>query len=222
MKKTVSGDEIDAVISILNKFQTSYRALSVPTCSFKDLFVILNAEEQRLVRQLCDLDPKLVDSEKGAHNELDELVTPLTDDYSNRFVRVHKIVFEAFEKMNAALKKEAGQQIYIISGYRSPAYQALIFLRELYDADFDIAQAQRVAKLPSRSQHGNYPFHAVDVAIKLALGDKKEISTSFEKTDAYHWMINHASEFGFSLTYPDNNQKDTIFEPWHWLYATSD
>ena len=219
MKKALSSVEIDAIIDILNKFQTSPSALNAPTFSFKDLFKILSNAEQRLVSDLCNLSPELAKLEARA---LDKLVVTVADDYSKRFVRVHLTVYKSFNKMNAALIQQTSQRLSITSGYRSPAYQVLIFLRELYNADFNIARAERVAKLPSESEHAHYPSHAIDVAIEQSQIGKKEISTNFEETDAYRWMVTHAGKYGFSLSYPENNQKNTIFEPWHWLYAVSD
>lgn len=215
MKKYLSSDEIDAVIAILNKFQTRPKEFSVSSCALQDLYALCSRYEQLVIQKLCNIQTGGTDSEHAAN----QLLIPATDDYAKEFVRVQKTVFEAFEKMNLAMKQAVGQQLSIVSGYRSPAYQVLIFLRELYNADFDIVQAERVAKLPSRSEHGYFPFHAIDVAVKQDRADKKEISTDFEKSSAYSWMIIYAGTFGFTLSYPQNNQKDTIFEPWHWLYA---
>jgi LAS superfamily LD-carboxypeptidase LdcB len=215
----MTDEEIDTVISILNKFQDKLHTLDLPLTTYKNLFKILTHQEVDLIRKLCGVTAQSTsDLQVVRHN----LVTPDNDQHSEQFVRVSKLLNVSFEAMNKRIIKETGQELYICSGYRSPAYQSLIFLREIYLSNYDLSKAQTVAKPPLESQHCSYPFHAIDITTPSRSSQKKEISTNFEKTDAYHWMITHAGEYGFSLSYPENNQKDTIFEPWHWLYATSD
>jgi LAS superfamily LD-carboxypeptidase LdcB len=40
----------------------------------------------------------------------------------------------------------------------------------------------------------------------------------FEKTEGYAWLIEHAHEYGFVLSYPKGNAY-YVFEPWHWRFV---
>lgn len=54
--------------------------------------------------------------------------------------------------------------------------------------------------------------------------DFNETNTSFEKSNAYKWMLNNAADYGFILRYPEDKQDITgvIYEPWHWRFVGID
>jgi D-alanyl-D-alanine carboxypeptidase len=41
----------------------------------------------------------------------------------------------------------------------------------------------------------------------------------FETTDAYRWLTCHAKEFGFEISFKQNNSQGVSFEPWRWRYV---
>lgn len=41
----------------------------------------------------------------------------------------------------------------------------------------------------------------------------------FRKTAAFAWLKVRASQFGFELSFPENNGLRVAFEPWHWRYV---
>jgi D-alanyl-D-alanine carboxypeptidase len=43
----------------------------------------------------------------------------------------------------------------------------------------------------------------------------------FQSTPAYQWLLDHAHEYGFVLSYPANNSY-YVFEPWHWRFVGED
>jgi hypothetical protein len=210
----MDDQDIDNVISILNKFQENLPQLDVPCTSYRQLFKVLDHEEIRLIQSLTSTS---ADEAGNVRLPRCMLVTPAKDDNSKQFVRVSEQLDAQFRMMSRQLIKETGQELYICSGYRSPAYQTLIFLRELYVSNYDLSKAQTVAKLPAESQHARYPLHAIDVSLLSNTASAKEINDRFEQTIAYHWLTDNARNFGFSLSYPRQNDTHTIFEPWHWL-----
>ena len=54
--------------------------------------------------------------------------------------------------------------------------------------------------------------------------DFNETNTSFEKSNAYRWMLENAADYGFILRYPEDKQDITgvIYEPWHWRFVGID
>jgi len=38
------------------------------------------------------------------------------------------------------------------------------------------------------------------------------------RSQSYTWLTKHAAEYGFSLSYPENNPTGIDFEPWHWRF----
>lgn len=54
--------------------------------------------------------------------------------------------------------------------------------------------------------------------------DFNETNTSFEKSNAYCWMLENAADYGFILRYPEDKQDITavIYEPWHWRFVGID
>jgi D-alanyl-D-alanine carboxypeptidase len=43
----------------------------------------------------------------------------------------------------------------------------------------------------------------------------------FAKTDAFRWLTLHAQEYGFELSFPENNPQGVSYQPWHWRFVAS-
>jgi len=132
-----------------------------------------------------------------------------------------KNIYKAFVKMNRTLKKSistapTGVGLLIQSGYRSPAYQFLTFLYLLQKHGFDFQKTLTQSTLPNYSEHGNPKKQAIDFINTKGViwGDK----ICFDDTEEYKWLLKNANVFGFYLSYPKNNDKGIMFEPWHWRY----
>lgn len=63
-----------------------------------------------------------------------------------------------------------------------------------------------------------YSEHQLGTAADFTTVSLKGGFTGFEKTEAYTWLVNHAHEYGFILSYPPGNTH-YIYEPWHWRYV---
>ena len=44
------------------------------------------------------------------------------------------------------------------------------------------------------------------------------LSIDFETTTEYAWLQNNAYKYGFTLSYPENNEY-YVYEPWHWRFV---
>jgi zinc D-Ala-D-Ala carboxypeptidase len=99
-----------------------------------------------------------------------------------------------------------------ISGYRGHAYQHGIFKRKM-------ARGQSVADILQVNAAPGYSEHHTGRAIDIGTPNEAPAEESFEKTPAFDWLMQHASRFGFRLSYPRNNPHGIIYEPWHWFYV---
>ena len=70
----------------------------------------------------------------------------------------------------------------------------------------------------SFSADQGYSEHQLGTAIDFTTLELGSDFSSFEKTDAYKWLLDNAYEYGFILSYPKDNTYYQ-FEPWHWRFV---
>ena len=114
----------------------------------------------------------------------------------------------------------AGLQPVVISGYRSYSAQAIArdkWLRE------EPERADILSAPPGFSEHqlGTVvDFGSPELAAIVGQEDI-EFHTYFYKTSEGAWLLEHAHEYGFTLSYPREAQPITgfFYEPWHYRYV---
>ena len=118
----------------------------------------------------------------------------------------------ALEEMFAAAEEDS---IYLagVSGYRSYAYQEMLF--SYYVSADGLELAQRYSARPGQSEHQT--GLAMDVS-----GSTGECAADdcFAGTPEAEWLAAHAHEFGFIVRYPEGKEDVTgyMYEPWHVRY----
>lgn len=109
-----------------------------------------------------------------------------------------------------------GIELTVISAKRSEEYQ-----KELFDKEIESFIAQGLSEeeayeaarewvaLPLESEHNS----------GLAV-DLNSLDESFEESDAFKWLSEHAHEYGFILRYPKDKVGITgvRYEPWHYRF----
>lgn len=156
---------------------------------------------------------------------------PLTSDFAEKlcFYEVQGVLFEnqagrALEKMLDAAKKE-NIDIKIISGYRSPDYQQLLWERsislEMWGGlcyEDAVKKVGRTLALPGSSEHNT------GLAADLGTEDADDCQENFHRTAQGRWLGKNASRYGFILRYPRMKEQITgiDFEPWHYRYVGSE
>jgi D-alanyl-D-alanine carboxypeptidase len=113
-----------------------------------------------------------------------------------------------------AAAQEQGVILQLVSAFRSVSDQRQIWGRKLA-AGQSVPGILRVNAPPGYSEH--HTGRAVDVTTPGV----EPLTEEFETTAAFNWMLEHASTFGFSMTYPRDNRHGVIYEPWHWSMQTS-
>ena len=135
----------------------------------------------------------------------------LVDVGPNLVGRMQRLTPEAaarWQEMVEAASSD-GIRLLIVSGFRDFEYQAGLIRRKL-DAGQSIRDILEVNAPPGFSQHHT------GCAVDIATPGSRPLTEEFEESDAFRWLVDHAARFGFSMTYPRNNQHGFIYEPWHW------
>ena len=170
-----------------------------------DLFVIL--EQDPFIYFLVDKQHQL-----PLDYEPDDLV-PLTSG-SFRITRddlaLRTMAAGALEEMAATARAE-GVILTVGSAYRSAARQAEIYAWNV--RTFGQEAADRQSAQAGTSQH----------QLGLVV-DFSPIEDSFALTPASAWLVENASRFGWSLSYPDGYEEVTGYrwESWHYRYVGRD
>lgn len=148
-------------------------------------------------KALCIFDEasELVDIETAADGRIWQL-TPATA--------------QAWWSMQAAALND-GIELKIASAYRASSRQVELIQKKL-DAGIAIADILQVLAPPGCSEH--HTGRAVDIFTSGG----PVVTEEFETTAAFIWLNDHASEFGFTLSFPRDNQYGYVYEPWHWCW----
>ena len=108
--------------------------------------------------------------------------------------------------------EEVGIRLLLLSAFRGVDRQADILRRKL-SAGLSLDVILRVSAYPGFSEH--HTGRAIDIGSP----DCEHFSEAFEATREFRWLYDHASRFGFSLSYPRRNRYEIAYEPWHWCMS---
>jgi len=214
--------------SILKKMDKSRKIKDLKIISFPRLYKYLNKTEIELINNFLKLNPRKYGFKGkffGVKKVPKNLVSIRNQKYNFSGKKeiigeqcLPKPVYLAFQRMNKALDGETGRKLLIDSGYRSPAYQTILFLYYLKLHKFNFLRTAQEIAFPGYSEHGDYKRQAVDfITVKGIPSDEK--ASGFEKTKEFKWLMKNANKFGFYLSYPKNNKDGVMYEPWHWRFC---
>jgi D-alanyl-D-alanine carboxypeptidase len=117
---------------------------------------------------------------------------------------------QAWRAMREAARHDA-VPLDAISGFRSHAYQRVIFERK-FARGLLLEEVLRVNAAPGHSEH--HSGRALDIGTP----GEPPAEEGFEGTPAFAWLQRHAGAFGFTLSYPRDNPNGITYEPWHWCW----
>lgn len=143
-----------------------------------------------------------------------------------RFYEVQGKLFEEqagkqLERMLTAADSE-NIKIKVISGYRSPDYQQMLWERSISlemwsGASYDeaIKKISRTLTYPGSSEHNT------GLAVDLGTESADDVEDNFHRSAQGRWLSLNAEKFGFILRYPRMKEQITgiDFEPWHYRYV---
>ncbi|MDF2567391.1 MAG: hypothetical protein K0R90_847 [Oscillospiraceae bacterium] len=155
----------------------------------------------------------------------------LPDNYSVPLANVtpdrqfHKKAVDDFKQMLEGAKT-AGYNLYIVSTYRSVAYQKNLYQRNvnsLVSQGKTQKEAEKETSVniaqPGKSEHNT------GLATDIVSGDwftkHTDLTQDFEDTPEFQWLYENSPKYGFILRYPKNKQDITeiTYEPWHYRYV---
>lgn len=187
---------------------------------FLDLFT---KEEKNIIDDYLKIDPKSFGYKLpfiGTKENTNNSVSIKDQSYIN--IDKEKVIipcqylpretFEAYTKLNEAMRNEIGKKVLVLYGHRSVARQIFIFfdiLERIYN--FDVEKTIRRVCFPDYSEHVCMKKQAIDFKTENYI-----ISDDFDKTEEYMWLQKNAKRFNFYESYPKDNNLEMMYEPWHW------
>ncbi|OGW78362.1 MAG: hypothetical protein A2Z83_03860 [Omnitrophica bacterium GWA2_52_8] len=228
----LSPEEIGTVNGILEKLvpliEDKRASGDIAKLTFEEVYVPLLPEEKAFLKWFQDFDPLKAGIKtkwQGISEGVPDLVrvegqtTSLADGRQEilppQFVPPD--VYDAYGRMMQAMQKDIGRRLFIESGYRSPAYQLYLFLFYLGNHEYSIRETARWNAFPGYSEHGNPANQALDFINESGISGETN-PADFEALPEYAWLVDHAGEYGFVLSFPEDDPTGIAFEPWHWRY----
>jgi LAS superfamily LD-carboxypeptidase LdcB len=200
----------------------------IAAMNFEELYRPLDGKERAFLRRFQNFDTRLLNITipyQGIPSKTPDLVIIKdqrmklaeneTEEISPQFLP--REVYNAYTAMTAAMKKDLSKTLYVESGYRSAAYQLYLFVFYLKNHNYSIRETMRFVAWPGYSEHGQPAHQAIDFVNERGI-DGQNAPAAFESLEEYQWMLRHAGQYGFMLSYPRGSKM--AFEPWHWHYSS--
>ncbi len=147
-------------------------------------------------------------------NYIPESLDAINPDYAynpDENYLIHSKVWPFLQVMLAAAKAD-GVDIKIISAYRSFGQQSAI------KSSYEIIYGTGANRF---SADQGYSEHQLGTTVDFTNSKIGASFSGFEKSDTYEWLRQNAYQYGFTLSYPENNDYYQ-FEPWHWRFVGRD
>lgn len=104
-----------------------------------------------------------------------------------------------------------------VSCFRSVTHQRAVFCRSSPPGRCpDPARRARFVGPPGYSEHAT--GYAIDFGARPSPGCA-DVDSCLALTPAGRWLIDHAPEYGFELSFPVGNAQGVTWEPWHWRWV---
>lgn len=81
----------------------------------------------------------------------------------------------------------------------------------------DAAERAKASAPPGYSEHST--GYALDITIRPLARGCGDVSPCIAATTPGRWLLAHATEFGFELSFPPGNAQGVTWEPWHWRWV---
>jgi hypothetical protein len=204
---------------------------NIPIVELEYLHTVLSSDEFEIIERVFVINPEIYGF-KGPYLGIEPVLASLKkvdkQPYSYKGEMKHTNIqyvptytYDSFQKMANAMQNEIGRKLIIDSGYRSNAYQAVVFLSILKICNFDVPSTIKRAAVPGYSEHCISSSVALDLQNVDGL-PSDDNPTDFETTQEYDWLTKNANKFNFFMSYPKDNPYGLMFEPWHWRHIPTE
>jgi D-alanyl-D-alanine carboxypeptidase len=133
---------------------------------------------------------------------------------SNPEIRLRTAAAEQFEDMRQAASR-AGHTLVPLSGFRTQEEQEYLFFDIKAERGQNAETRAEVSAPPGYSEH--HTGYAIDIGDATQPGT--HLNEEFGDTEAFEWLEENATSFGFELSFLPNNPQGVVFEPWHWRFV---
>ena len=119
---------------------------------------------------------------------------------------------------DAAKVPGVGATLRGVSCYRSVVRQRTVFCGKIGPGKAVATAAQRARFVgpPGYSEHAT--GYAIDFGIRPSPGCG-DVEACIADKAAGRWLLAHAREYGFELSFPTGNAQGVTWEPWHWRWV---
>lgn len=147
-------------------------------------------------------------------NFVPDPLAPIDDEMKAREgeMMVHGEVFPFLKKLMDGAHS-AGVPLKVLSAYRSFGTQAGL------KASYSVTYGKGTANQFSADQ--GYSEHQLGSTVDFTTPEAPESLAAFKASPQYQWLVSHAHEYGWILSYPEGNTYFQ-FEPWHWRFVGID
>jgi D-alanyl-D-alanine carboxypeptidase len=137
-------------------------------------------------------------------------LVPIASNPDGREISLEPAAAAAWARMRDAAAAD-GLTLVAISGFRSVKRQDEIIRGRL-------SKGEKISTILRTMAAPGYSEHHTGRAIDLGAPGEPLLTESFALTGEYAWLVEHAHEYGFRLSYPRDNPHGIAFEPWHWRF----
>ncbi len=227
----LADSEIAIVKTVLTKLEPGIKAreaqASLATLTFAELYEPLTEDERVFVKSFQTFEPLkaglnttwhgIATGREKLHVVHGQRIRMSGKPFEIPAQYAPPRVARAYKRMMRAMQKDLGHRLYIESGYRSSAYQLYLFLAYLKNHGYSVRETAHWNAFPGYSEHGDPKHQALDFINEDGISGETN-PEEFAALAEYRWLLDHAHDFGFVLSFPKKDPKGVGFEPWHWRY----
>ncbi len=139
----------------------------------------------------------------------------------NSVKAVDRAAYQPLKNMFADAEK-AGVPLQLVSAYRSIYLQDKLFTRSVNSyISQGYSEAQAINKANYSRTFSGTSEHNTGLGFDILERGNYTLSTSFENTAQFRWLMENAENYGFILRYPADKTTQTgiMYEPWHFRYV---
>ncbi len=139
----------------------------------------------------------------------------------NSVKAVDRAAYQPLKNMFAAAQKD-GVPLELVSAYRSIYLQDKLFTRSVNSfINQGYSEAEAIKKANYSRTFSGTSEHNTGLGFDLLQKGNYTLSTSFENTAEFKWLMKNAENYGFILRYGKDKTTQTgiMYEPWHFRYV---
>lgn len=139
----------------------------------------------------------------------------------NSVKAVDRAAYQPLKNMFADAEK-AGVPLQLVSAYRSIYLQDKLFTRSVNSyISQGYSESEAINKANYSRTFSGTSEHNTGLGFDILQKGNFTLSTSFEDTAQFRWLVENAENYGFILRYPADKTVQTgiMYEPWHFRYV---